>query len=260
MIFPLPIRNRLKHQLMSPAQKALLTLVPASYLVGSIPFGLLVGLSRGVDVRKAGSGNIGATNVGRLLGGKFFALVFVLDLLKGLGPMLAAGAVIGFRAADPLGYGLWLLVGFAAIVGHLFSVFLKFKGGKGVATSTGVMLGLWPYYTLAGLIGAAVWGVAFRRTRIVSVGSILGAVAFPVAYVGLGLALGWPVFGDQWPLLAFAVLMASLILYKHRANLARLRAGTEPRFGRPASSNGNGNGNGHGHPRDGDGESRLTRR
>src|SRR3954470_13594628 len=99
---------------MTTAQQ-LLILVPTSYVLGSVPFGLLVGLARGIDVRTAGSGNIGATNVGRLLGGKFFALVFVLDLLKGLIPMVVAGAVLRFHIADWSASLLWLLVGFAAI-------------------------------------------------------------------------------------------------------------------------------------------------
>jgi glycerol-3-phosphate acyltransferase PlsY len=223
---------------MSPAQKTLLAVVPAAYLLGSVPFGLLVGLARGVDVRRAGSGNIGATNVGRLLGGKFFALVFVLDLLKSLVPMLVAGAVVRFRADSALTYLFWLGVGFAAVLGHMFSLFLRFRGGKGVATSTGLVLGLWPYYTLPGLIAVAVFGVAFWRTRIISVGSLLGATAFPIAYVLLGLARGWPVFGLQWPLLVFAAVVAGLIVYKHRGNLARLRAGTEPRFERRPGTNG----------------------
>src|SRR3954462_3646734 len=108
--------------------RQLLLLAAISYFLGSIPFGLLVGLAKGVDPRKAGSGNIGATNVGRLLGGRYFALVFTLDLLKGLIPTAAAVAA----SSDVF---VWLLVGFATIVGHMFSLFLKFKGGKGVATS-----------------------------------------------------------------------------------------------------------------------------
>ena len=223
---------------MSPAQKTLLALIPAAYLLGSVPFGLIVGLARGVDVRRAGSGNIGATNVGRLLGGKFFALVFVLDLLKSLAPMIVAGTVVRFRADGALTYVLWLGVGFAAVLGHMFSLFLRFRGGKGVATSTGLLLGLWPYYTLPGLVAVGVFGVAFWRTRIISVGSLLGAAAFPIAYVLIGLARGWPVFGVQWPLLVFAVVVAGLIVYKHRGNLARLRAGTEPRFERRPGTNG----------------------
>src|SRR5438552_15445688 len=111
-------------------QHLLLILIPIAYLIGSIPFGLIVGLSKGVDPRQAGSGNIGATNVGRLLGGKFFALVFTLDLLKGLLPMLAAGWIVrrinsSGSAMDPRAlYCLSLLVGFAAICGHVFTTFL----------------------------------------------------------------------------------------------------------------------------------------
>src|SRR5688572_17372282 len=128
---------RIKRRPMSAAQQVGL-LVPVAYLLGSIPFGLIVGRAKGVDPRKAGSGNIGATNVGRLLGKKFFAIVFVLDLLKGLLPMLAAAYVLRGMEESNRKYLLWLAVGFAAIAGHMFSLFLGFKGGKGVATSTGV--------------------------------------------------------------------------------------------------------------------------
>jgi acyl phosphate:glycerol-3-phosphate acyltransferase len=213
------------------AAQQVAVLVPVAYLLGSVPFGLIVGKSKGVDPRKAGSGNIGATNVGRLLGKRFFAIVFTLDLLKGLLPMLAAAYVLRGESPDRNTYVLWLAVGAAAILGHMFSLFLGFKGGKGVATSTGVLLGLWPYYTIPGLIGAAVWLVAFKVWRYVSLASILGSVAFPVAYVCIALALRWDVLGAQLPLLVFAVAMAALITYKHRSNIARLRAGTELRAG-----------------------------
>ena len=219
---------------MTAAHAILLAMIVPAYLLGSVPFGLLVGKRRGVDPRKAGSGNIGATNVGRLLGGRFFAIVFTLDLLKGLLPMLAAAGVLAALGAPehrPLDYLLWLLVGFAAIWGHMFSIFLGFKGGKGVATSTGVVLGLFPYYTAAGLVAVAVWLVLFKLTRYVSVASMLAAVAFVLAYLGIGLACRWQVFGRQWPLLIFACLVTGMIIYKHRGNLARLRAGTEIRFG-----------------------------
>jgi glycerol-3-phosphate acyltransferase PlsY len=215
---------------MSPTQQVAL-LAPTAYLLGSVPFGLIVGKAKGVDPRKAGSGNIGATNVGRLLGKKFFALVFVLDLLKGLIPMLAAAVVLRREMPTRQIYVLWLAVGFAAIVGHMFSVFLGFKGGKGVATSTGVLLGLWPYYTIPGLVGALIWIISFKTWRYVSLASILGAGLFPVAYIAIGLALGWDVFVAQLPLLIFAVIVAALIVYKHRSNIARLRAGTELRAG-----------------------------
>src|SRR5271156_3533726 len=102
-------------------------LIPIAYLVGSIPFGLIVGLAKGIDPRKSGSGNIGATNLGRLLGGKYFALVFTLDLLKGALPMLAAGYLLHWQAADRIASLLWILIGCAAVLGHLCSLFLKFR-------------------------------------------------------------------------------------------------------------------------------------
>ncbi len=209
-------------------------LIPVAYLLGSIPFGLMVGRMKGIDPRTAGSGNIGATNVGRLLGRRFFVMVFLLDLLKGLLPMLAAAAVLR-RAGDPRTfgpgtYGLWFAVGMAAILGHMFSVFLRFKGGKGVATSSGVVLGLFPYFTVPGLAALAVWFAVFKPTRYVSLASIVAALAFPVLYVAAALWRGWPIFGGQWPLLVFAMLVAVMIVYKHRSNIARLRAGTESRY------------------------------
>lgn len=209
-------------------------LIPCAYLAGSIPFGLLVGLSKGIDPRKAGSGNIGATNVGRLLGAKFFGIVFLLDMLKGLIPTFIAGRVLTDVPAGATTYWMWLSVAFAAIIGHMFSVFLGFKGGKGVATSLGVVLGVWPFYTLAGVVAGLAWAVLFWRTRIVSVASIVAAVLFPIAYVGIGIARGWPITGEQWPLLVFACFVAAMITYKHRSNIKRLLAGTESSFAKKA--------------------------
>jgi glycerol-3-phosphate acyltransferase PlsY len=217
---------------MSP-QLSLLILIPLAYLVGSIPFGLIVGLAKGVDPRKGGSGNIGATNVARLLGKRWFFVVFTLDMCKSLVPMLIASAVahgVPEAQRDWTIYLLWLLVGFAAVLGHMFSVFLKFTGGKGVATSTGVVLGLWPYFTWPGLVAIVAFVVVFYAWRYISLGSIVGAVAVPVAYLLIGQSRGWPVFGSQLPLLIFGTLLALLIIYKHRSNIGRLRAGTEPRF------------------------------
>ena len=208
----------------------LLCIIPLAYLVGSIPFGLIVGKAKGIDPRTAGSGNIGATNLGRLLGGKYFALVFGLDLLKEALPTLSAGAVIGFHVEDRQTCLLWIATAAAALLGHAYSVFLKFKGGKGVATSAGVMLGIFPYYTLALVPALVVFLIAFGAMRYVSVASILAALAFPVAYVAVGLLRSWPITGAQLPLLCFAIAIPMLIIYKHRGNIARLRAGTEPRF------------------------------
>lgn len=216
-------------------ESQLLLLTLGAYLLGSVPFGLLVGLAKGIDVRTAGSGNIGATNVGRLLGGKFFALVFTLDLLKSLLPMLLATWLLHRSASAPYSsvlYLLWMLVGFAAVLGHMFSAFLKFKGGKGVATSAGLMLGLWPYYTIPALLTVGVFAVVFLIWRYVSLGSIVGACAFPILYAAIGYWRNPGEMRAQWPLLAFAILVALLITWKHRGNIARLRAGTENPFRR----------------------------
>ena len=213
---------------------SLLILIPLAYLAGSIPFGLIVGLSKGIDPRKSGSGNIGATNVSRVLGGKkYFFIVFFLDLFKSLILMAIASAlVLRVPAAqrDEHVYIHWLLVGFAAVLGHMFSVFLRFKGGKGVATSAGVMLGLFPYFTWPGIVSIVVFLIVFYLWRYISLASMMGACVFPIAYIAIGLSRGWPVFGYQLPLLVFACIIAILIVFKHRTNIARLRAGTENRF------------------------------
>jgi acyl phosphate:glycerol-3-phosphate acyltransferase len=209
------------------ATQNLLCLIPLGYLSGSIPVGLLVGKAKGIDVRKAGSGNIGATNVGRVLGKKFFWLVFGLDLLKGLIPSLAAGCVIHFQSADWQTYLLWMVVGFAAILGHMFSVFLGFKGGKGVSTSGGALLGIWPYFTYPAVAGMAILAVVLVTTGYMSVASMVGAVSFCALYVLIGELMGWPIFGEQLPLLVAAIVLALLIIYQHRENIRRLLAGTE---------------------------------
>lgn len=218
---------------MSP-QAQLSILAALAYFIGAIPFGLLVGKLKGIDVRTAGSGNIGATNVGRLLGGRYFALVFTLDLLKGLVPMLVAAYLLRHVPDQDKPYLVWMLVGAAAILGHLYPVYLKFKGGKGVATSAGVMLGLWPFYTLPGALALGVFLLVFIITRTVSIGSIIAAVAFAPIYVLVGrFWMGWPVFGKQLPLLVFAIVLAVLIVWKHRSNIRRLLAGEEHSFGKP---------------------------
>lgn len=209
-------------------------LLPIAYLLGSVPFGLIVGKSRGIDVRTAGSGNIGATNVGRLLGKKFFFLVFFLDLLKSFVPMTIASILV--HQLSPLDrtrsiHLMWLLVGFAAVIGHMFSMFLRFKGGKGVATSAGMMLGLMPYFTMPGVLSIAIFILVFYAWRYISLGSIVAACAFPLVYLAMGYRMGWDVFGAQLPLLIFSCVIALLITFKHRSNIGRLMKGTENKFG-----------------------------
>lgn len=212
----------------------LIPLLPlAAYLAGSIPFGYLIGRARGVDIRQHGSRNIGATNVGRVLGRKWGYLCFVLDVLKGLLPVLLAGHFLGpGRQPGPhfppqlWEQALWLATAFGAIAGHIFPVWLRFRGGKGVATSLGVVLGIWPYYTIPGLCAFAIWIVTVLIWRYVSLSSIIAAVAFPLLLVAWSRPCQWSLAG-LWPLAAFAVAMPILVILRHRGNIQRLRAGTE---------------------------------
>lgn len=210
--------------------------VIAGYVLGSVPFGLFVGKFKGIDVRTAGSGNIGATNVGRLLGRKFGGLVLVLDALKGWVPTYTAGAMLQDRIEpSPALYLAWLGVGLACVLGHNFPIYLNFKGGKGVATSLGVVLGV-HYFLYPGLIAFGVWIILVVLTKYVSAGSIAAAVTMPVAYVAIALKQQWQPFGNQLPLTLFAALVAGLIIFRHRANIQRLLAGTENPIGKKKPS------------------------
>ena len=208
-----------------------LIFIPAiigAYLLGSIPFGLLIAKAHGKDLRSIGSGNIGATNVSRALGRKWAYVCFALDVLKGMVPML----VIMF-IAKPAGVVmllLWLLVGCAAIVGHIFPIYLKFKGGKGVATSFGIALGLWPYYTIGALFAIVTWVVVVLIWRYVSLASIVGSVIFPVVLIlAIILKPGWD-FLSLWPLLVAATAIPLMVIIRHRENIQRLLAGTESKI------------------------------
>jgi acyl phosphate:glycerol-3-phosphate acyltransferase len=203
-------------------------LILGAYLLGAIPFGFLVAGARGVDIRKVGSGNIGATNVGRVLGKKWGFLVFGLDLLKGLAPTLTARLLHHGEGMEfiPLTVAL---TGLAAIAGHNWPVYLRFKGGKGVATSAGVFLALFWQGTL---IALGVWLVCLAITRYVSVSSIVAAVALLAGALWLRPdALGKGVY-----LTGFAALAAVLSIARHRSNLVRLWHGTEPKVGAPKSN------------------------
>ena len=202
--------------------------VIGAYLLGSIPFGLLIAKAHGKDLRSIGSGNIGATNVSRALGRKWAYVCFALDVLKGMVPML----VIMF-IAKPAGVVmllLWLVVGCAAISGHIFPIYLKFKGGKGVATSFGIALGLWPYYTICALFTIAIWAVVVLIWRYVSLASIVGSVSFPVVLIlAIILKPGWDFF-SLWPLLVAATAIPLMVIIRHRENIKRLLAGTESKI------------------------------
>ncbi len=202
--------------------------VIGAYLLGSIPFGLLIAKAHGKDLRSIGSGNIGATNVSRALDRKWAYVCFALDVMKGLVPML----VIMF-IAKPVGLVmllLWLVVGCAAILGHIFPIYIKFKGGKGVATSFGVALGLWPYYTICALFAITIWVVVVLIWRYVSLASIIGSVSFPaVLILAIILKPGWD-FISLWPLLVAATAIPLMVIIRHRENIKRLLAGTESKI------------------------------
>jgi acyl phosphate:glycerol-3-phosphate acyltransferase len=215
-------------------------LVAMAYLAGAVPFGLMVGWLKGIDIRTKGSCNIGATNVGRVLGRPFGILVFLLDGFKGFLPVTLARFLltwpeVGGSRSGPayLPYLLLVLVAVACILGHMFPVYLKFKGGKGVATSLGVGLGIYPYYTLAGLMAFVLWGLVLAVTRYVSVSSIVAVVAFPMFFAGLAWLHReeWGPFTVLWPLHLLSVVMAVLVVYRHLGNIRRLMAGTEHKIG-----------------------------
>lgn len=189
-----------------------LFVLAASYLLGSIPWGYLVGVWwKGLDIRRYGSGNIGTTNAFRILGPGPGIVVLLGDILKGTLAVLLAKSVGGELLA--------VTAGLAAIAGHSWSIFLGFRGGRGVATGAGVILGLVP---LAIPILFLLWAVTILITRYVSLGSITAAVAAPVV-------MGW--VGHSWLMALLGLLAGAAVIIRHQPNLERLRRGTEPRIG-----------------------------
>lgn len=205
-----------------------LPLIIFAYLLGALPFGFLIGKAHGKDLRQIGSGNIGATNAARVLGKKWGVVCFLLDVGKGLIPMLLV-PMLGLVNEEPTTQHLllWILVGVAAVLGHVFPVYLGFKGGKGVATSLGIVLGLWPYFTVCGIAVFVIWATTLAIWRYVSLSSIIAAVCFPVILIGCILAIESWSFNQLWPLVSIAVLMALLVIVRHRSNITRLRNGSE---------------------------------
>lgn len=189
-----------------------ITLILVSYLVGAIPFGLLVGRLVGADVRLAGSGNIGATNVGRLLGKKLGVLTLVCDVAKGFLPVLGATLVLPATVDKDL---IVMLCGLATVVGHMFPLYLKFKGGKGVATALGVFLFVSPWSILISLL---VFVAAVAGSGYVSVGSLTATALLPLWLWVLGAS-------PESQMVAVVIIL--LIWFKHRSNIGRLRRGEE---------------------------------
>jgi glycerol-3-phosphate acyltransferase PlsY len=218
-----------------------LAVILGSYLCGSIPMGFMIGRLRGIDIREYGSGNIGATNVGRVLGRRTGLLCFALDLLKGFAPVAGAGAAFGLlgRQSSALSSAqmwLWLAVALATVLGHVASVFLGFRGGKGVATGFGALLGLWPLLTIPALVAVIVFAITLLISRYVSLASMVAGASLPISCAGMLLlertqADAGSRLVHGMPLLIVTSLLALMVVWRHRANIGRISAGTEPRVG-----------------------------
>ena len=196
-----------------------------SYLMGSVPAGYIAGRFAGIDIRRVGSGNIGATNVLRVLGKPYGYAVFLFDFCKGVGAVRVSILIInaahpGNQESELVG----IMAGVLCVLGHTYPVWLGFKGGKGVATSAGVLFGLMPPAALTVL---AVWFVTFQATKYVSVASIVAAVALPVT---TAVMVRFEKAG--MPLVYFSACLAVVIVWRHRSNVSRLMKGTEPSFRR----------------------------
>jgi glycerol-3-phosphate acyltransferase PlsY len=191
-------------------------LIVVGYLLGSVPVGFIVGLRSGINVRETGSGNVGATNVARVVGRRQGILTLIADTAKGFLPVILAMQLGASVAAT-------VLVGAAAFLGHLFPIFLKFKGGKGVATGLGVFLAVAP---MATLVLVAVFAIIVLTSRIVSLSSILTALAAPIVF--------W-LFAYPPRVVAMAAFIALAITWRHHGNIRRMMNGSEPRFGSASS-------------------------
>jgi glycerol-3-phosphate acyltransferase PlsY len=196
------------------------------YFFGSFPAGYFAGRLSGVDIRSKGSGNIGATNVLRVLGKKWGYSVFALDALKGFAAVrLAFFLARLWPAARPYAEYFAILTAIMSVVGHMFPVWLGFKGGKGVATSAGALFGLMPWAVPCVFL---LWYIAFQISRYVSLASIVAAISLPIV---VSLFVYWK-FLDTSALIYFSLLITLLVLWQHRSNFSRLLKGTEQRFSR----------------------------
>lgn len=190
-----------------------------SYLIGAIPTGFLLARRKGIDIRKVGSGNIGATNVYRCVGKSWGILTFILDFLKGYLPAALFPLMVRHQASELSGVTLSLICGCLAVVGHNWPVYLRFRGGKGMATSAGALFGFAPLIMLIGLIS---WLVCFAASRYVSLASIFAALVIAVS--------SWRVYSENMLVPAALSVMSVIVIWRHQSNIKRLLAGTEHRF------------------------------
>ncbi len=242
--------------------------IPIAFLAGSVPFGYLIGKANGIDIRTVGSGNIGATNLGRALGKRFFYACFFLDMTKGMMPTLIAGhfmGTLGTMRVETTDAFWWLFVMVAAVLGHMFTPWLGFKGGKGVATALGAMVGILPAMALPASGALLVYLMVLALWRYVSLASTAAAASLPL--------WTWIVFAQyqtlmirqastrtDWedlpaeqieliksdipnygmPFFVVSLMLAILVIYKHRSNLGRIMEGKEPQIGEGREAMGNG--------------------
>jgi acyl phosphate:glycerol-3-phosphate acyltransferase len=196
-----------------------LALLLGGYLLGSIPVGVLVARSKGIDIQQVGSGNIGATNVSRALGKRAGLFVFALDVSKGFVPALIARVLLKEAMWGLDAQVLWFMVGAAAVLGHSFTPWLRFRGGKGIATGLGMLLAS---STIVALAAFGVFLLCMALWRYVSLGSILAVASLAL--------FGWLMPGQSPQMVPLYILLFLFVLYKHRDNIGRLRQGTEPKF------------------------------
>ncbi len=215
-----------------------------AYLVGSIPFGVIIGRAKGIDIRQHGSRNVGATNVSRVLGRQLGIFCFALDFLKGAGPVVAAGMlqrVFGREPAELAVSDTWWWLGTAAatVFAHMHSPWLGFRGGKGVATGFGAMVAMYDLLTIPALAALVVWCATVRLSRYVSLASILATLSLPLLYMlwlipsDVGNRAVADIAAELYhasPPLIMTSLLAMLVIYKHRLNIVRLRRGEEPKL------------------------------
>ena len=211
------------------------TLVLASYIVGSLPFGFWISKFLGVDIRNQGSGNIGATNVLRTLGRKVGITVLILDISKGFLPVLIGSIIIFNQLPDSMldkeeiEGTIYVLLAIGTILGHNYTFWLGFKGGKGIATSAGAIMPFLPEVLIGSLF---VWILFFFLSRYVAIASIAAAFSIPILTVSLDHNYLFPDINSSWPVISFGIIASIMAIWRHRSNIQRLIKGEEDQFER----------------------------
>lgn len=205
-----------------------------SYIAGSIPFGVLIARCKGINIREHGSKNIGATNVGRVLGKKLGLTCFLFDVLKGAVPVFVVGVVASLFGQSLEQTGtvemlLWICVALASLLGHMYSIFLRFGGGKGVATTFGGMVAMWPLLTIPVLLAFFAWIITVKGSKMISLASLVASIVLFADAVAIVLLKS--TIQHAWPLLAVTGLIACMVFWKHRSNIGRMLRGEEPMIG-----------------------------